>query len=206
MPTIITAHIVCACQGSRATRKKCATRRTRGLVLSPVSLGGSSYFLWKRCAVFQQMKNNFYLPCQFFENQRSMRMLLFLRMIDLTEHFIVKKNKSYVSVKSSFNMPPPPPPEQPPGHLTFLKIIVQIPPYPGQNAVQMPHTRVHSGDQMPPPRGHFTGTKMTEGQRKRLQLSNKIFINITKTEQHCWRIYYEQKSRAKRRKSLLPGH
>ena len=46
----------------------------------------------------------------------------------------------------------------PPGHLTFLKIIVQIPPYPDQNAVQMPHTRVHSGDQMPPPRGHFTGT------------------------------------------------
>ena len=78
-----------------------------------------------------------------------------------------------------------PPPGQPPGHLTFLKIIVQIPPYPGQNSVQMPHTRVHSGDQTPPPRGHFTGTKMTEGQRKRLQLSNKIFINITKPEQHC---------------------
>ena len=57
----------------------------------------------------------------------------------------------------SFNIAPPPP-GQPPGHLTFLKIIVQIPPYPGQNAVQMPHTRVHSGDQMPPPRGHFTGT------------------------------------------------
>ena len=78
-----------------------------------------------------------------------------------------------------------PPPRQPPGHWTVLKIIVQIPPYPGQNTVQMPHTKVHSGDQMPPPRGHFTGTKMTEGRRKRLQLSNKIFINITKTEQHC---------------------
>ena len=54
----------------------------------------------------------------------------------------------------------PPPPRQPPGHLTFLKIIVQIPPYPGQNTVQMPPTRLHSGDQnlMPPPRGHFTGT------------------------------------------------
>ena len=58
-------------------------------------------------------------------------------------------------------------------------------------------------DQMPPPQGHFTGTKMTEGRR---QLSNKIFINITKTEKHCQRIYYEQKSRAKRRKSLLQGH
>ena len=40
----------------------------------------------------------------------------------------------------------------------FLKIIVQIPHYPSKNAVQMLHTRVHSGDQMPPPRGHFTGT------------------------------------------------
>ena len=38
------------------------------------------------------------------------------------------------------------------------KLIVQIPPYPGQIAVQMPHTRIRSGDQMPPPRGHFTGT------------------------------------------------
>ena len=53
----------------------------------------------------------------------------------------------------SFNMPPPP--WQLPGHLTFLKIIVQIPPYPGQNAVQMTHTGVHSGDQMPPTPGTF---------------------------------------------------
>ena len=78
-----------------------------------------------------------------------------------------------VSVKSKLQHPPP-------RHLTFLKIIVQIHPYPGQNAVQMPHTRIHSGDQMPPPRGHFTGTKLTEGRQKCLQLSNKIFINITK--------------------------
>ena len=84
---------------------------------------------------------------------------------------------SYVSVKSKLQHAPP---GQPLGHLTFSKIIVQIPPYPGQNAVQMPHTMVHSGDQMPPPRGRFTGTKLTEGRRKSLQLSNKIFINITK--------------------------
>ena len=51
----------------------------------------------------------------------------------------------------SFNFPPPP--RQPSRHLTFLKIIVQIPPYPSQNAAQMPHTGVHSGDQMPLPRG-----------------------------------------------------
>ena len=49
------------------------------------------------------------------------------------------------------------PPGQPPGHLTFLKIIVQIPLRPGQNAVQMPYTWVRSGDQMPIPWGHFTG-------------------------------------------------
>ena len=92
VPTIVTAHIFSACQGSRGRRESpCATRKTRGLVLSPLSLGGSSYFLWKRGIVFQQAKNNSCLPCQFFENRRSMRMLLFLRMIDLTEHFIVKQ-------------------------------------------------------------------------------------------------------------------
>ena len=64
------------------------------------------------------------------------------------------------------------PPGQPPRHLTFLKFFVQIPPYPGQDAVQMPHTRVHSGDQMPPPQGYLTGTKTTEGRWKRLQWSN----------------------------------
>ena len=96
--------------------------------------------------------------------------------------FVVISNfiiyETYVSVKSKLQHPPPP--RATPGHLTFLKIIVQIPPYLGQNAVQMPHTMVHLGDQMPPPRGRFTGTKLSEGRRKRLQLSNKIFINITK--------------------------
>ena len=37
------------------------------------------------------MKNNLYLPFQFFENRTSIRMLLFLLMINLTEHFIVKQ-------------------------------------------------------------------------------------------------------------------
>ena len=100
----------------------------------------------------------------------------------LTCTIITSDTACNVSVKSKLQHGPP---GQPPGHLTFLKIIVQIPPYPGQNAVQMPHTRVHSGNQMPPPWGHFTGTKMTEERRKGLQLSNKIFINITKTEKHC---------------------
>ena len=43
------------------------------------------------CIAFQQMKNSFYLPFQLFENRRSMRMLLFLRLMDLTEYFIVKQ-------------------------------------------------------------------------------------------------------------------
>ena len=76
------------------------------------------------------------------------------------------------------------PPRATPLVFDFFENFCSNSPYPGQNAVQMPHIRVHSGDQMPPPRGHFTGKKMTEGRRKRLQLSNKIFINITKTKKH----------------------
>ena len=70
-----------------------------------------------------------------------------------TESVKSRRIGGYVSVKSELQHPP----LASPGHLTFLKIIVQIPPYPGQNAVQMPHSRVHSGDQMPPPWGHFIG-------------------------------------------------
>ena len=78
----------------------------------------------------------------------------------------------------SFNMPPP-------GIWLLGKLLFKFPPTRAKMPFKcMPHTRVHSGDQMPPPRGHFTGRKMTEGRRKRLQLSNRIFINITKTEKH----------------------
>ena len=66
--------------------------------------------------------------------------------------YIYKQTKnlsvSYVSVKSKLQHAPT---GQPPRNLTFLKIFVQIPPYPGQNAVQMTHTRVHSGDKCPHP-------------------------------------------------------
>ena len=97
-----------------------------------------------------------------------------------------------VSVKSKLQHAPPP--SNPLSIWLFLTIIVQIPPYAGQNAIQMPHTMVHSGDQMPPPWEHFTGTKMTERQRKRLQLSNKIFINITKLR-NTVSIFTKNKSR-----------
>ena len=58
-----------------------------------------------------------------------------------------------------------PPPRATPGDLTFLKIIVQIPPSPSQNAVQMSL-----------PRGHFTGT---EG-RKRVQQPSVVEQNLYK--------------------------
>ena len=48
------------------------------------------------------------------------------------------------------------PPGQPPGHLNFWKICVQIPPSRGRKAVQMPHHRSIPGDQMPPPPGNFS--------------------------------------------------
>ena len=47
------------------------------------------------------------------------------------------------------------PPGQPPGHLNFLKIFIQIPSSRGRN-VQMPHYRSIPGDQMPPPPGNFS--------------------------------------------------
>ena len=72
----------------------------------------------------------------------------------------------------SFNMPSL---GNPPGIWLFWKLLFKFPPTRAQNAVQMPHTRVHSGDQMLPPRGHFTCTKMTERRWKRVQLSSKIF-------------------------------
>ena len=49
----------------------------------------------------------------------------------------------------SFNIPP----GQPPGRLKFWKILVRMPSSPGQKAVQMPHDRSISGDQMPPSPG-----------------------------------------------------
>ena len=92
----------------------------------------------------------FYLLWYIFQNYRS-----------ILAHKLSKQRLKCIGEIEALTCPPGQPPGQPPGHLTLLKIIVQIPPYPGQNAVQMPHTRVHSGDQMPPPRGHFTSTKMT---------------------------------------------
>ena len=58
-----------------------------------------------------------------------------------------------VPVKSMLQHPPP---RQPPRHLNFWKIFVQIPSSRGRKAVQMPHHRSIPGDQMPPPLGNFS--------------------------------------------------
>ena len=126
----------------------------------------------------------------------------FIAELSITNIMKIEYNGVMYRSNRSFNMPP----RATTRAFDFFENYCSNSPHPGQNAVQMPHTRVYSGNQMPPPWGHFTGTKMTEERRKRLQLSNKIFINITKTEKHCQRIYQEQNSRAKRRKSLPQGH
>ena len=48
---------------------------------------------------------------------------------------------------------PPHPAGQPPGTFDFLENFCANPPFLGQKAVQMPHHRSISGDQMPPPPG-----------------------------------------------------
>ena len=48
------------------------------------------------------------------------------------------------------------PPGQPPGHLNFWKICVQIPPSRGRKAVQMLHHKSIPDDQMPPPPENFS--------------------------------------------------
>ena len=71
--------------------------------------------------------------------------------------FIYRSNRS-------FNIPPPP------RVFDFLDNYCSNRPYLNQNAVQMPHTRVHSGDQMPPSRGdlktfhiiHYVGALKAE--------------------------------------------
>ena len=87
-----------------------------------------------------------------------------------------------------------PPPGNPPSIWLFWKLLFKFPHYPGQNAVQMPHTGVHSGDQMPPPRGHFTGTKMTEGWRAyacKIYATVEIHLNtVFRLPGHCARVRY----------------
>ena len=85
-------HYYCYCAHFlRIPRKKCATRRTNGLVLSPVSVGGSSNFLWKRCVVFNRWKIISIYLVSSLKTEEVCACCYFCRMIDLTEHFIVKQ-------------------------------------------------------------------------------------------------------------------
>ena len=60
---------------------------------------------------------------------------------------------SRANVPVKLKLKHPPFPGQPPGHLNFWKIFVQIPPSKGQKAVQMAHCMSIPGDQMPPTPG-----------------------------------------------------
>ena len=112
------------------------------------------------------------------------------------------------------SLPGTPPP--PPRIWCFWKLLFKFPSTRAQMPFKCPrHTRVHSDDQMPPFRGHFTGMWMTEGRQKRLQFSNKIFINtannshsnIIKTEKHWRRIYYHKTlAQSSTNHSVLQGH
>ena len=68
------------------------------------------------------------------------------------KYLLIMDGQIIVPVKSKLQHPP----RQPPGHLNFWKIFVQIPPSRGRKAVQMPHHRSIPGDQMPPPPGKFS--------------------------------------------------
>ena len=81
----------------------------------------------------------------------------------------------------SFNIPP----GATPGHLAFLKIIVQIPPYLGQNAVQTPHTMVHSGDQNAPTTEMFHRHKTDRGTAETPSVVEQNLYKYNKTEKHC---------------------
>ena len=68
-----------------------------------------------------------------------------------------KKNVTHAIMywsNQSFNIVPP---GNPPYAFDFFDNCCSNYPLPSQNALQMPHTRVLPGDQMPPPREHFTG-------------------------------------------------
>ena len=101
--------------------------------------------------------------------------------IKLTWDISTKKNLIHAILyrsNRSFNILPPPP-ATPPRIWLFWKLSFKFPPTQAKIPFKCPrHTRVHSGDQTPPPQGHFTGIWMTEGRQKRLQFSNKIFKNI----------------------------
>ena len=101
----------------------------------------------------------------------------------------------------SFNMPPP---GNPPGIWLFWKLLFKFPP----TRAEMPFKCPTFGSIQVIKCPHPGDISQAQKWQKSLQLSNKIFINITKTEKHslCLRIYYEQKSRAKRRKSLLQNN
>ena len=92
LPTIVTVHIFCVCEGSRAQRERNTQHAGHAdWVLSPVSLGGSSYFLWKDVSFFNRWKIISIYLVSSFKTEEVCACCYFCRMIDLTEHFIVTR-------------------------------------------------------------------------------------------------------------------
>ena len=90
VPTIVTVHIFCECLGSRTRCERNAQHTGHRLVLSPVSLGGSSHFLWKRCAMFNRWKIISISLVSSLKTEEVCACCYFCRIINLTENFIVK--------------------------------------------------------------------------------------------------------------------
>ena len=124
-------------------------------------------FLFDRCANRYSYKRSFHLRCMALLHTQ----LLGYQIERSIKRTLSKSIELMYQSNRSFNIPPP---GQPPWHLNFWKIFVQIPPSPGQKGDQMP----------PPPRklhhnsaqriSSFTGTWMKESRLRRLQLLNKI--------------------------------
>ena len=92
MPTIVTAHIFCACQGSRARRERNAQHAGHeDWVCFPyvwevlvISRGKNASFFnrWKIISIY---------VVSYLKTEEVWACCYFCRMIDLTEHFIVKQ-------------------------------------------------------------------------------------------------------------------
>ena len=62
----------------------------------------------------------------------------------LLDQILAKIVDSYVPVKSKLQLPPP---RQSPGHLNFLKILVQILPPRAEKLFKCPHLNVPTGEE-----------------------------------------------------------
>ena len=84
--------------------------------------------------------NTFFPYCCYSAIFRGNFIKIFLNIVQCSQTLKEKYQRIYFSLCTSQTeaSTSPPPTGQPPGHLNFWKIFVQIPPSPGRKAVQMP--------------------------------------------------------------------